>query len=370
MQDLPTVAVWKNGWLPRSETFIVDQLDNFVRWNPVKLGFFNIDDGLTSADFAPYSTHALSKVLRFSLGTRYYRSKYEDFLRENRADLIHAHFGSGGVNSMNLARDLNIPAVTTFHGQDAVSYGSRFRAVERSYRRALEVLFSRSKTLLPVSRFVADNLIQSGAPARKVRVHYTGTVITDLCPATDREGILFVGRLVEKKGVADLLQAASILPRRLRATPISIVGEGPLDSDLKRLAVSKGLNVRFLGWQTPLEIRKLMSSHSVFCGPSRATSRDKAEGFGMVYIEAALQELPVVAYSAGGTREAVSHGTSGLLAIEGDVRGLSAYLEDLLVAPAAASTLGRNARLRAIQDFDIGVQTRRLESIFDDAVGC
>jgi len=109
-----------------------------------------------------------------------------------------------------------------------------------------------------------------------------------------------------------------------------------------------------------------MNESLIFCAPSHPTADNKGEGFGMVYAEAAMVGLPVVAYAVGGALEAVVHGRTGKLVPERNVHLLAGAISELLANPTRASDLGREGRLRAMRAFDIKKQTSRLESLYDE----
>jgi colanic acid/amylovoran biosynthesis glycosyltransferase len=361
-----TAAVWKNAWLPFSETFIRDQIDFLPEWDVLKLGFHNLPDGLLRADYAPYPHSSPGNAVRLLLGVRPFLRSYVEWLERSRSSVIHAHFGSGGVNTLPLARATGLPLITTFHGADTSFYGSKVPGSERRYQSGLRELFDRGTVLLAASRYLADRLIASGAPAAKIEVLYTGSNAIELVQTgEERSGIVFVGRLIPIKGVAHLLQAVSSMEEPLaRNTPVTIIGDGPLRTELELLARRLDVNATFLGRVPSLEIPSILASHQVFCGPSLPSTRNTREGFGMVYLEAALQELPVVAYSSGGVVEAVADGQTGILVPEGDIQALSKALSSILRDKTLRTELGIAARRRARRDFDLTTQMSRLADLY------
>lgn len=361
-----TAAVWKNAWLPFSETFVRDQIDFLPDWNVLKLGFENLPEGLIRADYAPYPYSSLGKAARLFLGVHPFLGSYAERLGRTGSSLIHAHFGSGGVNALPLARRTGLPLITTFHGADTTFYSSKMPGIERRYQTGLGELFDQGTVLLAASRYLADRLIASGAPASKVEVLYTGTKAMELVQTgNERLGIVFVGRLIAIKGVSHLLQAvASLGGPRSRTTPVTIVGDGPLRDELELLARQLNVNATFLGRVPSKEIPSVLARHQVFCGPSLPSTRNTREGFGMVYLEAALQELPTVAYASGGVMEAVEDGQTGILAREGDIQGLSKALNSILQDEALRTELGKAARRRALREFDLTTQTSRLAELY------
>ncbi|MEV5636512.1 glycosyltransferase [Agromyces sp. NPDC052230] len=291
------------------------------------------------------------------------------YIAEHSVRLIHAHFGTGAVNALGVAGPLGIPLLVTFHGFDV----TRMPAAKRGkrYVQRLQSVFSYASVLIAVSDFIRDELIALGAPPEKIRVLHIGTPIEGSSgirstPDPAEPQIIFVGRLVEKKGVRDLLEAVALMSTDLRRTPIAIVGYGPAEPDLKRRSAELELNVRFLGRRSSAQIAALLRESTVFVGPSRRASDGDSEGFGMVFLEAALAGLPVIAYRHGGVVEAVEDGQTGLLAPEGDIPRLSALIERVLRDPDLADTLGRHGRDRVERQFDVRTLTAELEDIYSE----
>lgn len=363
----PTVAIWKNVWLPKSETFIANQVQALNMWNATTIGFHNLPDALLRADFAPYSNTRIGKTRRRILGVRGKQRAYAEHINSTDSRLIHAHFGSGGIYTLQLAKRLDLPHITTFHGADTHLFGHFMIGSERWYRNNLNILFQRGDRFIAASQYLADRLISSGAPSGKVEVVYTGTRLLPRISVSKKQGIAFLGRLISIKGVADLLKAMALIKDvKIRSTPISIAGEGPLLHEMRDLAKSLGLNCDFVGHLPNQEVPAFLARHQLFCAPSLPSSRGTREGFGMVFLEAALQELPIVAYASGGVREAVAHGDSGLLAQEGNIEQLSKYIEHLLSNRSEADQMGRNGRNRVLTSFSLSQQTKLLEAIYSD----
>jgi phosphatidylinositol alpha-1,6-mannosyltransferase len=130
-----------------------------------------------------------------------------------------------------------------------------------------------------------------------------------------------------------------------------VAGDGPDRGRLVELTRQNGLeeSVRFVGPIEDHELPLWYSLGDVFVMPSRSEPPD-VEGFGIVYLEAAACERPVVAARAGGVPDAVSEGVSGLLVEPGDPAGLARALVELLSDPARRADLGRRARERVLTE--------------------
>ena len=286
-----------------------------------------------------------------------------DRLSARRPQLLHAHFGTDGVFSAPLAKRLGIPQVVTFWGFDATiqSASPLWKAYEFQRRR----LYRRADQILTVSDFIRRKLLEDGCPPDSVETHYTG-VDTQLFQPGDepREPfILFVGRLVEKKGCGDLIEAIRRAHERGEELRLRIVGDGPLRAQLE--AQAAGLNVTFLGPRPPAEVRNLMQRASIFSMPSRSARSGDSEGLPFVVLEAQSSGLPVVSTLHAGIPEAILDGETGLLSEEGDVEQIAANLLLLSRNEALRQQMGEAGRARMCAHFDLRTQTVKLEAIYD-----
>lgn len=364
------VAVWRNLWLPPSETFVRDHVRGLNRWTAVPVGLHSREAGLgLTPRRAPFPHNDVGRRLaRLSLRLGH-PVGYDRVLRESGASLVHAHFGTGAVHALPIAARLGLPLVVTFHGHDV----NRAPVEDRTgdYRRRLARVFDYASLLLPVSDFLAERLVELGAPAEKVRVHHLGVPVpTRLAdPAGPRSAIVFVGRLTAQKGVADLIRAHRALPGAVRETPLLIAGDGPERPALSRLAAQAPTSpVTFLGRVSPGRVAELMSRARVVVAPSKRCADGDAEAFGLVTLEASLGAAPVVGYDFAGLREAIAPGVSGILVPEGDVASLSTAIARLLSDPAEAIELGRGGQRRVVDDFDAAHRNALLEDLYDQVV--
>jgi glycosyltransferase involved in cell wall biosynthesis len=289
-----------------------------------------------------------------------------------RPRLIHAHFGRGGALALPIARALGVPLVVTFHGADATKETHyRRRLVPRVYARRLAALQREAALFVCVSEFVRDTLLARGFPAEKLAVIHQGVEIDTNPPAAAPEGepyILFVGRFVEKKGVAHLIEAMRLLSARGSAARLVLVGDGPLAEPLR--AQARGLErVTFAGWLPNLEVRRLMRGAAAVCVPSLTARDGDSEGLPTVIFEAMAEGAPVVATRHAGIPEAVEQGRTGLLVPAGDAPALAAALERVATNPELRQALGAAARRVATERFSAIDQSRRLEAALLRAAG-
>ena len=176
--------------------------------------------------------------------------------------------------------------------------------------------------------------------------------------------VLFVGRLVARKGVDDLLQAVNTLQNSKFNLKLEIVGDGPELENLKSLVNSMGLSkiAKFYGSLAGKALYERYASCDVFVMPSKTTRVD-VEGFGTVFLEAGAFGKPCIGTKSGGIPEAIRDSETGLLVPEGDVKALAEAISKLLSDPLLARKLGSNARQLVLREFTWKSSTQKLVSI-------
>ncbi|MHB0971743.1 MAG: glycosyltransferase [Thermoanaerobaculia bacterium] len=369
-----TVLVYRDQLLAVSESFIANQARALQRYAPVLVGTRMIGSdatrGFDTVSLAPPG----SRDLAGEIGLKILGRPRRDWLRKLEVfapSLLHAHFGTDGLFATPVARQLGIPLVVTFHGFD-ITIRPGASAAHFVYSKLRPQVFRNATRIIAVSSFVRERLIATGAPAEKIVVHYMGVdtrrFLSD--PAIVREPVvLFVGRLVEKKGCVHLMQAME----RLRAAGVRartvIIGDGPLRQSLESMARSSNFECEFLGAQPPQDVIAWMNRASVFCVPSVTAETGDSEGLPTVYVEAQSMGLPCIGTRHNGIPEAVVDGATGLLVPERDVPALADSIARLLSDRDLWSSMSQRARAHAVRSFDVADQTVKLEAIYDDSAG-
>jgi glycosyltransferase involved in cell wall biosynthesis len=127
--------------------------------------------------------------------------------------LVHAHFEESGLAALPVASRLDIPLITTFHGFDATAseaHSGPRRLLAQVYRRQRKRLQSRGSLFVAVSEFIRTKLLERGYPADRTVTIPIGVDVDLFTPQQEEPPapmVLFVGRMVEKKGITYLLSA-------------------------------------------------------------------------------------------------------------------------------------------------------------------
>lgn len=359
--------IFRRRLLPWSETFIAEQGRALSRYHPVFVGYRRQAGGidyLAGQDVVVLEDHSaaprLSRTALRMLG--WVTPAFRRALADAWPAVVHGHFGGHALDASAIARTFDLPLVVTYHGMDIAVDGGT------SSQRHRHKVFDRADRLIAVSEFIAARLREAGAPADKIVVHHIGVDTERFSPPSQpREPaqILFVGRLVPKKGLIHLLRTLPRLQAEVPGVELVVAGDGPLRKELEDAATALGARVRFLGVRTPEQVRDLMRTAAILCAPSVVASDGNTEGLPMTIMEAQATGLPVVAFAAGGAAEGVRHGETGLIAAPGDEERLGDHLLELLRNDDQRAWFGEAARAWVLADFDLRTQSARLEDLYD-----
>lgn len=275
-------------------------------------------------------------------------------------DLVVCHtrfFPSSALAVASAARH-GVPVLHVEHGSDHVQLERRMpRAVARAYDATIgRWVVRRADAVVAVSGAAAAFVERLGRPGALV-IHrgLDSTAIDNIRPdletlewAAGRPVVVYVGRLIDSKGVRDLVRAFSGW-RSQTAAPgvLCLVGEGPERPQLEQLAEANGLadDIRLLGQVSHGRALALLAAADVVVNPSYT------EGLPTVVLEAATMGRAVVATDVGGTREIISDRISGILVPPRDTTRLQSALGDVLGDRAERDRLARAARASARELF-------------------
>ncbi|MER6524431.1 glycosyltransferase family 4 protein [Streptomyces sp. NPDC001508] len=193
-----------------------------------------------------------------------------------------------------------------------------------------------------------------------------GAQVRERLGLADRPVVVCVSRLVPRKGQDTLIRA---MPRILAEQPdavLLIVGGGPYERDLRRLARDTGVaaSVRFTGAVPWSELPAHYGAGDVFAMPCRTRRGGlDVEGLGIVYLEASATGLPVVAGDSGGAPDAVLDGETGWVVRGGDPNEAAERITTLLADPALRRRMGDRGRQWIEQTWRWPLQAETLKSL-------
>lgn len=279
-------------------------------------------------------------------------------LRSRSVDVIHAHWLLPQGLVAVLLRWLPgkaIPYLVTSHGADL--YALRGPAMDVAKR----LVSRRASAVTVVSEAMRVELDRLGVERDRVEVRPMGVDLSDRFtpdPAAERscDEILFVGRLVEKKGVRYLIDA---MPRILSARPsavLAIAGFGPEETVLRQQAIRLGVQdkVRFLGAVAQPELPGLYRRAALFVAPFVQAKSGDQEGLGLVLVEAIGCGCPIIAGEVAALAELLGDGHDEMRVNPHDVDVLASRIIDVLADPVAARERAMSLRGTLCDKFDWG----------------
>lgn len=374
----------KRRYLGLTETFIYAYLVNAQRFSPFV--FTDVARNLVSFPIACSYLIKQSEIemLKRHMGMQFtpfiraffrkldYPDCFERFIRERGIGLLHAHFGEAGCSALRLKRRVGISLVTTFYGVDA----SRLLRTP-GMQEALKRLFLEGDLFLALGEDMARRLRAAGCPAEKVRIQHLGVDVEQIAfrprgwPGnSERVALLTCGRLVEKKGVLDAIEAFARLADRWKNLDFRIVGGGPLRPAVEQAVRRMNLQDRVVlrGALPHAEALEEMQKAHLFLLPSLTASDGDMEGTPTVLLEAQASGVPVVSTYHADIPEVVLDGETGFLVPERDSRALAGRLDHLLRHPDIWPDVGQAGRRHIEQHYNIHREVPKLEAIYSDLV--
>ena len=301
----------------------------------------------------------------FNLALRLIGGKY---------DLLHSHWIlPQGFNGILTAGLLGIPHVTTVHGGDifglrgalltmfkrfALCYADAVTVNSSVTKRAVTEIAPNLKELHRIPMGVSTHVEKSSPSSAELRNRY-------------RRGngplLVFVGRVVEEKGVEDLIKAVDILLPQFPDISAVIVGEGQDRYKYEAMSETFGVSdqVIFTGWVEPNVIPAYLSAADIFVGPSREASDGWIEAQGLTFIEAMVAKTPVIATRVGGIVDSVRHEETGLLVNERSPDEIAAAVERLTQAPLLADKLCESGYKLAVNKFSRAFSAQAFSDVFN-----
>jgi glycosyltransferase involved in cell wall biosynthesis len=290
-------------------------------------------------------------------------------IRATRTDLVHTHLVHADVHGQLAAAIARVPGASSVHNTMAGYLRQPARTAARAATR-------RATRVIAVSDYVGKLLVDNGfVRGDRLRVVKYAIDTRSWGPPSPEEratrrqafgapaGTAVVGlvsRLVPGKGIETLLDAVPELVRRLegRGLQVLVAGDGPLRPGLEARAATLPAPVRFLGFQP--DVRLVLAACDVSVVPSRA------EGFGLVALEAMAMGLPVAASDTSSLPELVNPGVNGALFEPGSPGGLADAVANCL---ADGAHMGAAGRARAEREFTLDRMADGVAAVYDEVAG-
>lgn len=293
-------------------------------------------------------------------------------VKERHFQVLHAHFGLWGYRCLALKQKTGLPLVVSFYGVDA----SRMLQ-NRRFRRPFAQLFAQVDAVTVLGKDMHRRLLKAGCDAEKIHDVPLG-VDCEAIPFFQRtmpaDGddivLLYCGRLVEKKGILDALEAFAHLKKTIPRLHFRIVGDGILRTQLKDKICALGLKERvtMVGALPHGRVLDEMANAHLFVLPSKTASDGDMEGTPTVLLEAQASGLPVLSTRHADIPACVLDGKSGFLVAEGQVNQLAERLEAMVADPTCWAKMGQVGREHVEAKYAICRSVQKLEKVYHGLV--
>jgi len=288
-------------------------------------------------------------------------------LRTQSIDLIHVHWVLPQGIIAGLVRVFSkTPILLTVHGSDIFYFKGKLAIFLKKFslRQASAItansIFT-SSIVKKLDRNVPIDVVPMGVDTDEFNPDRKNPKIREEL-GIEGPMILFVGRLVENKGVQHLLQAMPIVLKIFPNAVLVIIGDGSQKSKLKKLVETMKINqsVYFLGTLSHSQLPEYYAEADVFVGPS------EVEGLGVVFLEASSSGLPLVGTAIGGTADILLDGVTGIKVETENAVELSRAIVRILRDDELSQRLSKNARDHAVKNFSWPRVAFRFAEVFNE----
>ncbi len=290
--------------------------------------------------------------------------------RSGEFDVLHAFWPlPHALFGMAAKRVARVPLVSTFFGVELTWLESQFPFL----RPMLRQIVRGSDAVTAISSYTAAKLAGLVPGVEPVVIPFGAAVdpVNGSGSVTRQEGgsyeLLFVGRLVERKGVPYLIEAVARI-RHTHPVRLRIVGEGPLRAEWEANACDLGLQgvVQFDGLVSRADLEMRYRECDACVLPAVFDAKGDTEGLGVVLLEALSYGKPVIASGVGGIPDIVRHEQTGLLVPPADAEALAEAIRRYIEEPELAATLAERGRRHVEQNFSWPAIVERLAVLYHE----
>lgn len=314
--------------------------------------------------FIPSISNKLEKIKEEDYKDVYQSLVLSNLLYENKINHIHAHFATAATTVTRLASLLSgIPYTFTAHARDIYHNDVIHSELEKKIHDATKVITIGEYNL---------NHLNNMYPQYKDKINlvYNGLDLTRLPffnnVQKNKNEIISVGRLIEKKGFNVLIDACHILNSRKISFNCKIIGTGYLEEKLKSQIIELKLkeNVQLLGALPRSEMFESIQQAHVFVAPSILGSDGDRDGLPTTLLEAMAMGTPCIATNVTGIPEAIDDGITGILIPQNDPALLANALEKLFADNKISKSISDKGKELVKNKFDIKKNSLQLRKIF------
>lgn len=294
------------------------------------------------------------------------------FFEENKGyDVIIAHYGYNLLLLEILKNTYGVfpKLMGFFHGNDLNGFITRFGP---SIYKPLQ---QNTSTLgLPISHLLSERLKELEILTGQTHIHHMGVNFNEFTYSEPKEfgkklNLLIVGRLTEKKGIDNAIEAISLLKKENIDISLKVIGDGEQREYLTQLIKSKDLTnqIELLGWQTQVVVKRYVDLADLILLPSKEASTGDKEGIPVSLMEALASGKLVISTFHSGIPEMIQDGKNGWLVQEDDSEGLALKIKEVSqLSLKQRKQVSMNARESIFLHFNIDFLNDQLEKYIND----
>jgi glycosyltransferase involved in cell wall biosynthesis len=286
-------------------------------------------------------------------------------LLEEQCRHLHVHFAHIPTDiAMYASKISGIPFSFTAHANDLF---------ERGW--LLDKKVQRARFVATISEYNRQFLSQKGGAGDKIHVIRCGVDHKAFSAGNVRAlntspKIGTLGRMVEKKGIDDLIRACKILKDQNTDFNLEVAGDGPMQSELQALVSDGNLwqRVHFKGPLAHEQVPHWLQGLDLFVLACKKDRNGDMDGIPVVLMEAMLAGVPVISCRISGIPELIEDGLSGLLAEPENPAQLADAISRLLSDESLFRDLRKNAIVKVQTDFELSKNVTQLKELFREAI--
>lgn len=277
-------------------------------------------------------------------------------LRRYKVSLIHAHWVLPQAFISVIIRlffSIRIPVLCTLHGGDLFAKNNVVVSGIMAWT------LKKCEHITVVSNAMVDEIVNLGVDRNRISVLSMGVDLLNLFLPRDKcvrdsSTILFVGRLVEKKGVKYLLEALKLVLSRNSQVRLVVIGDGPERKHLESLSVELGIkkNVEFAGSLVHNELAGYYQTATLAVFPFVVADSGDQEGLGLVVVEAMGCMCPVIVSELSVVEDIINDGENGVLVKPGDTKAIAEKILYILNNREISEEMGIKGRQSVLSKYD------------------
>jgi len=365
----PTCIQYISTYLPITEYWIYNLLSNMEFYTPLILS-------RNTTNLSQFSIGNIVSLSQVNLPTRLFNYSYfklsgyfpifKESAIDQKAQIIHAHFGYHGIKTIRLKQKMKIPLICSFYGNDVYKWTNSVK-----YRRGLKRLFQEADLMLVLGPYMKGALISLGCPQRKILIQHLGVNVQDnnFIPKdlnmSEPIPFLMACSFVEKKGVDIVIKALDIIKKEVDFK-LNLIGDGPLKDKIIQLIhqYNLGKNIYMYGYQPYSKLMDLASRCQVFLQASKTASNGDKEGTPMSLVDVMAVGMPVISTRHSDIPEIVLDGETGYLVEENDPHSFAQAILTLIKDQKRYNIMSNNSHNHILNNFNIRTQAQKLENIY------